>query len=100
MTNQKEQLDAMISYLLSLIWEAGQKLRTASPSEAGTHAKTIKTLAQAINQLQWIQYDADEDAAKQKPETEPETQPPPEPQVEPVEWDQERPQPTEEPQPA
>ena len=87
MTNTKEQLDAMIVYLLGLIWETGQKLRTATPKDAATHADTIKTLAQSINQLQWINYDAAEDAAKQEPEPTPEPAPPP---FEPAEWDQER----------
>lgn len=87
MSDTKNQLDAMITYLLSLVWETGQKLRTASPAEAGTHAKTILTLTNSINQLQWINYDADEDAAKQEPEPEPQPEPP---QVEPAEWDQER----------
>lgn len=57
MTDTKQQLDAMIVYLLGLIWETGQKLRTATPKDAATYADTIKTLAQAINQLQWIAYE-------------------------------------------
>lgn len=85
MSDTKNQLDAMITYLLSLVWETGQKLRTASPAEAGTHAKTIRTLTNSINQLQWINYDADAHNAKPKPQPEPDA-----PQVEPAEWDQER----------
>ncbi len=82
MTDTKAQLDAMIVYLLGLIWETGQKLRTATPKDAATYADTIKTLAQAINQLQWIAYE--ERAAATL-----------EPQAEPAEYDQER---TEEPE--
>ncbi len=89
MSDTKQQLDAMIVYLLGLIWETGQKLRATTPKDASTYADTIKTLAQAINQLQWISYE--ERGAV-----------PAEPQPEPAQYDQERTEdaePEEEPEP-
>lgn len=103
MTDTKSQLESMITYLLGVMWEQGELLRKPG-ANAGTtkRARTIHTLALAISALNWPVGDnapAQPDAEKE-PEAETEPQPPPEPQVEPVEWDQERPQPTEEPQPA
>ena len=84
MTDTKQQLDAMIVYILGLIWETGQKLRTTTPKDASIYADTIKTLAQAINQLQWVAYE-ERAAAKLDADAQPE-----QPQPEPAEWDTER----------
>lgn len=90
MTDTKSQLESMITYLLGVMWEKGEALRKATAEDSLKHAKTIRMLALSINQLQWIAYDEAEDNAKPEPDA---------PQTEPAEWDQERPQPTEEPQP-
>ncbi|MBP8291141.1 MAG: hypothetical protein KAX65_00120 [Caldilineaceae bacterium] len=93
MTDTKQQLDAMIVYILGLIWETGQKLRTTTPKDASIYADTIKTLAQSINQLQWVAYE-ERAAAKLDADAQPDA-----PQAEPAEWDEEQtaPEPEQEP---
>lgn len=81
MTDTKSQLESMITYLLGVMWEQGEALRKTTPKDSLRYAKTIRMLALAINQLQWIAYDE----SKPEPKAEPDA-----PQTEPAEWDKEQ----------
>lgn len=78
MNDTQSKIEATVTYLLGLIWQQGEALRAATPRDAGKHAGNIRTLAQSVNQLQWVNYDST--GARNQPD-----QPQPEPQDAPEE---------------
>ena len=76
MNDTQSKIEATITYILGLIWQQGEALRAATPRDGGKHASNIRTLAQSVNQLQWVNYDN----ARNQPD-----QPQPEPQDAPEE---------------